>query len=87
MILLDHPEIELVRIEGHTDSRGSEASNQSLSDKRAASVRKYLIDKGVEEARLNSIGYGESKPVDPREVPEAWEKNRRVDFFIEKRAD
>ncbi len=86
-VLLDHPELLKVRIEGHTDSRGSADYNRRLSDARAKAVRSYLIGKGVEPERLEAIGYGEDRPVDPRNVPEAWEKNRRVDFFIVERAD
>ena len=70
-----------------TDSRGSVSSNQRLSEARAASVLEYLADLGVDRARLESHGYGEERPLDPREVPEAWEKNRRVDFFVAARDD
>ena len=86
-ILLDHPELVRVRIEGHTDSRGSDSSNLRLSQDRAASVRTYLVDAGVAAKRLSSIGYGETKPLDPRETEEAWSENRRVDFWIEERRD
>lgn len=84
-ILLDNPDILLVRIEGHTDSRGAATSNQTLSETRAASVLRFLVEQGVAEERLTSVGFGESKPIDPREVAEAWAKNRRVDFFIVRR--
>lgn len=86
-ILDVHPEITLIRVEGHTDSRGSAAFNLDLSERRAASVRQYLIDHGLERDRVESKGYGETKPVDPRELAEAWEKNRRVDLFIVERTD
>ncbi|MFT5459710.1 MAG: OOP family OmpA-OmpF porin [Myxococcota bacterium] len=86
-ILLDHPELTKVRIEGHTDSRGSASYNRTLSDKRAASVLEYLIDKGVDGGRLESIGYGEDKPLDTANNAKAWEKNRRVDFFVVERED
>ncbi|MEZ4319591.1 MAG: OmpA family protein [Myxococcota bacterium] len=86
-VLLDHPEITKVRIEGHTDSRGGADYNRTLSDKRAKSVMQYLVNKGVDQGRLTAIGYGEDRPVDDRNVAEAWEKNRRVDFFIEERSD
>lgn len=85
--LKDHEEIKRVRIEGHTDARGSAAYNKTLSEKRAASVRTYLVERGVFSRRLTSVGMGEEQPVDPRDVPEAWDKNRRVDFFIEERDD
>ena len=76
-----------MRIEGHTDSRGSNSANMDLSDRRAASVRDYLVERGVESDRLDSIGYGESRPIDRGENPEAWAMNRRVEFFITERAE
>ncbi len=86
-IVLDHPELTKIRIEGHTDSRGSASYNKKLSDERAASVRQYLIDKGVEGSRLSRVGYGEEKPIDKANNAKAWEMNRRVDFFVEERSD
>ncbi len=86
--LLDaHPELQKLRIEGHTDSRGSATSNKTLSQARADAVLAYLVGKGVATERLVAVGYGEEKPLDPRNVAEAWEKNRRVDFFVEERSD
>jgi outer membrane protein OmpA-like peptidoglycan-associated protein len=78
-----YPEIAKLRIEGHTDSRGSASTNQKLSEARAAAVLTYLVEHGVSADRMSSAGFGESKPIDPREVAEAWDKNRRVDFFVE----
>ncbi len=86
-ILSDHPELTQMRIEGHTDSRGSAAHNLELSTRRAASVRQYLIDHGIDESRLVSEGFGETKPLDDRQVAEAWTTNRRVDFFVVQRSD
>lgn len=86
-VLLEHPEILRVRIEGHTDSRGSDAANLKLSDSRAAAVRTYLIEKGVAAERLTSVGYGESKPIAEGNDEAAWSRNRRVDFFIEAQAE
>ncbi|MEC7240200.1 MAG: OmpA family protein, partial [Myxococcota bacterium] len=86
-LLNKHPEVLKVRIEGHTDLRGSNEFNQALSERRANSVRVYLIGQGVSADRLNSIGYGEERPLDTANTPAAWEKNRRVDFFIEERAE
>jgi outer membrane protein OmpA-like peptidoglycan-associated protein len=85
--LTAHPEILLVRIEGHTDSRGDADYNQKLSESRAGAVKAYLVKAGVAADRLTSVGFGETKPVDPAENDEAWDKNRRVEFLIEKRAD
>jgi outer membrane protein OmpA-like peptidoglycan-associated protein len=85
-ILLEHPELTLLRIEGHTDERGDDGFNLKLSQDRAASVRQHLVDGGIAPERLVAEGYGETRPVDPRSTPEAWEKNRRVVFFVEERA-
>ena len=71
-----------VRIEGHTDSRGSDAYNQSLSDQRAKSVMDYLVSKGVDAARLSSAGYGESKPVVANDSAANMAKNRRVELVV-----
>jgi outer membrane protein OmpA-like peptidoglycan-associated protein len=81
-----NPDIQLVEIQGHTDSRGADAYNLSLSDRRAKAVRRYMIEKGVAESRLEANGYGETRPLDKRQVEDAWAKNRRVEFLIVKRA-
>ncbi len=86
-ILLDHPEILMIRIEGHTDSRGVDADNLRLSQARAESVRTYFADKGVEGARLSAVGFGETRPLDPALTTTAYDKNRRVEFYIEKWAE
>ncbi len=86
-ILGEYPQIALLRVEGHTDSRGSATANLTLSKKRAAAVKDWLVAHGVAAERLTSEGYGETKPLDPREVTEAWEKNRRVDLLVEKWVD
>ena len=71
-----------VEISGHTDNVGNDASNQTLSDNRAASVVSYLISKGVNAAQLSSKGYGESKPVASNDTEEGRAKNRRTEFKI-----
>jgi outer membrane protein OmpA-like peptidoglycan-associated protein len=81
-ILKTNPQITKIRIEGHTDSQGSEASNQKLSDRRAASVKRFLEQQGVAKGRLVSQGFGESKPVDTNDTREGRENNRRVEFNI-----
>jgi OOP family OmpA-OmpF porin len=67
-----------VLIEGHTDSKGSDAYNLSLSDRRAKSVYDYLTSRGVDPARLSSIGKGESMPIADNETEEGRQQNRRV---------
>ena len=58
-----YPEVELIVVTGHTDRIGTEAYNRKLSDRRAASVRNYLVNKGVDASRVQSVGRGESEPV------------------------
>ena len=86
IVLRQHDDIKRVRIEGHTDSQGGDDYNLKLSDDRAASVMQFLVDRGVEADRLNSIGYGEGRPLASNDTDEGREKNRRVELFIEERA-
>jgi len=67
-------------LEGNADERGTEEFNMVLSQKRAASVRKYLVDLGVAGGALETVGYGENKPVSNGHTEEAWGLNRRVEF-------
>jgi len=69
------------RIEGHTDSDGDESYNQQLSDERAAAVKSMLVQLGIEASRLESQGWGESKPVSENSTPEGKANNRRVEFI------
>ncbi|MFP4036275.1 MAG: OmpA family protein [Desulfobacteraceae bacterium] len=79
-MLQEHPELRLT-IEGHTDNTGSASWNQTLSERRAASVRDFLIERyEVEESRLESVGYGEERPADTNETEEGRQNNRRVEL-------
>jgi outer membrane protein OmpA-like peptidoglycan-associated protein len=80
--LKSHDEVKRVEIGGHTDSLGDAAFNKTLSEQRAQAVREYLLQKGVEESRLDAKGYGEEKPVAPNTTPAGRESNRRVEFSI-----
>ena len=72
-----------VEIAGHTDSRGGDRYNERLSDRRAGSVRGYLIEaREIDPERLVSKGYGEKKPVATNETDEGRQLNRRVEFVI-----
>ncbi|MBM74067.1 MAG: hypothetical protein CMK59_01595 [Proteobacteria bacterium] len=84
-VILAYPEISLIRIEGHTDNIGEVQKNLTLSQERAEAVRLALIERGVEEERLESMGYGESKPVQTNDTEAGREKNRRVEFIIVER--
>ena len=83
-VLKDRPKMR-VRIEGHTDSRGSRRYNRRLSRRRARSVRRYLKKRGISGDRMVAKGYGEGKPIAPNRTSEGREKNRRVEFHIIKR--
>ncbi len=82
-VLVAHPEVAKVRIEGHTDNTGSAAVNTELSQARAAAVRDYLVGKGVARDRLDAKGYGPSRPIADNKTAQGREANRRVDFMIE----
>jgi outer membrane protein OmpA-like peptidoglycan-associated protein len=86
-ILEEHPEIEKVRIEGHTDNEASDGYNMKLSNNRAKAVRAYLISKGINGKRMEAKGFGEEKPVADNGTPEGREQNRRVEIHIVKRKD
>ncbi len=82
-ILKDHPEIKKLEVQGHTDNKGAPAYNKSLSDRRAASVAKWLTTKGkVEKSRLSSHGFGLEQPIDTNATEEGRANNRRVEFHI-----
>ncbi len=71
-----------VTIEGHCDNRGTNEYNLALGDRRAYSAKMFLIDLGIEESRLQTLSFGEERPLDPMETEEAWAKNRRAHFVI-----
>ncbi len=82
-VVNDHTEIPMIFIEGHTDSDGKDSYNLSLSDRRAKSVMKYLIDRGsVGADRLKAKGFGESQPVADNKTEAGKQANRRVEFRI-----
>ncbi len=81
-VMIDNAQIELIEVQGHTDSTGSAAINRTLSKGRAESVRKYLVGKGVAKGRLTSKGFGPDVPIADNATPEGREMNRRVEFKI-----
>ena len=83
MILNEYPESRFM-IEGHTDSDGSNALNQTLSENRAAAVKNYLVENGINGERLNSAGYGETKPIDSNKTAKGKANNRRVEVKLVK---
>jgi outer membrane protein OmpA-like peptidoglycan-associated protein len=76
-LLEEHADVALM-IEGHTDSQGTDESNQTLSEQRAAAVKAYLVGHGVDAGRLDSVGKGESQPTADNATPEGMASNRRV---------
>ncbi|MGE8142498.1 OmpA family protein [Novosphingobium sp. NPDC080210] len=79
--LIQYPN-SLVDVYGHTDSTGSDAFNQTLSESRARTVMNYLISRGVPAARLRSQGFGETMPVASNDTADGRAKNRRVEIKI-----
>jgi len=71
-----------VRIEGHTDDQGDAAFNQQLSEQRAEEIKNYLIGKGLDPERFETVGYGESKPIADNKKEVGRSQNRRVEFLI-----
>jgi outer membrane protein OmpA-like peptidoglycan-associated protein len=83
-VMKDNPQIELVQVEGHTDSTGSPDFNRKLSQERAESVVKYLTGKGVKNARFEAKGFGPDRPIADNTTDAGREANRRVEFNIAK---
>jgi peptidoglycan-associated lipoprotein len=71
-----------IRIEGNTDSRGSNEYNMALGLRRANAAKRYLASQGIEAARFDVVSYGEERPVDQGTTEDAYQKNRRDDFVI-----
>jgi OOP family OmpA-OmpF porin len=84
-ILDEHPEIQRVRIEGHTDATGDATYNEALSARRATAVLAWLTSHGVDAIRLESAGFGSRRPIDTNETETGRANNRRVVFTIVER--
>ncbi|MCK6549573.1 OmpA family protein, partial [Myxococcota bacterium] len=81
-VILRHPEVKKVRVEGHTDDVGDDAANLALSDRRAKAVVDYLVAKGVERSRLEAQGFGETQPLESNKTTAGRATNRRVEFEV-----
>ena len=77
------PEVTSVRVEGHTDSVGSDAYNQALSERRAASVREYLVTHGISSDKVTSAGMGEGSPIADNSTKAGRAENRRTEFHLQ----
>ena len=84
--LTKHPEIELLRVEAHTDDTGKRFRNQQLSEQRAQAVVDALVARGIAHERLAAQGFGPSKPLVPNDSDENRAKNRRAELHIVKRS-
>jgi outer membrane protein OmpA-like peptidoglycan-associated protein len=82
-VLEAHPEFTKVRVEGHTDDKGNDKYNKTLSQRRAQSVVNWLVKKGIDRKRLAAAGFGEEKSIDTNATDEGRQNNRRVEFHID----
>ncbi len=80
--LRENPDLK-VEIAGYTDNTGSPAHNLTLSQQRAETVVRYLVNKGIDPRRLSARGYGQAAPIATNDTPEGRRKNRRVELHIE----
>jgi peptidoglycan-associated lipoprotein len=71
-----------IRISGHCDERGSDEYNLALGNRRATASKQYLVSHGIDAGRVETISYGEERPLDPGHNEEAWAKNRRAEFDV-----
>ncbi len=77
------PEVQNVRVEGHTDSVGSDSYNQTLSEERANSVRAFLVNKGYPSEKITAVGMGETSPIADNSTKDGRSQNRRVEFHLQ----
>lgn len=82
-LILENDRLKKIRVEGHTDDQGDDAYNLNLSDRRAKSVMRALLERGVQSERLGAVGFGETKPIGDNKKPAGRAQNRRVEFMIE----
>jgi peptidoglycan-associated lipoprotein len=75
-------EPNVVTVEGHCDERGSEEYNLALGDRRAAAVKRYLVDLGVPASRVRTLSFGEDRPAVPGKSEAAWSRNRRAELSL-----
>ena len=80
-ILKKMPNVK-IQVEGHCDERGTKAYNLALGERRASSVKNYLVSLGIPSVNISTITYGEEMPVDSRHCEAAWSKNRRAHIII-----
>lgn len=72
----------MFQLSGHCDERGSDQYNIALGERRAEAVRAYLLELGIDASRMETVSYGEERPVNPGHTEECWLQNRRVEFVL-----
>jgi peptidoglycan-associated lipoprotein len=82
-MLMQHPEVKLL-LEGHCDERGTVEYNLALGDRRAQSVKVFLVEFGVDAGRLTTISYGEERPFAQGHDENTWSQNRRAHFVVQR---
>lgn len=82
VVVLDHPELTLIEIQGHTDDQGEASGNQALSQARAEAVMLYMVQHSVDAQRVIARGFGETRPLDKSDTDAARATNRRVELHI-----
>jgi len=75
----------VVTVAGHCDERGSEEYNLALGDRRAAAVKRYLVDLGIPDSRVRTLSYGEERPAVAGSTEAAWSRNRRAELSLDSR--
>lgn len=85
-VLKAHPEIKKLRVEGHTDNKGTPGNNKRLSQGRADAVMRWLKQNGIEATRLSAEGFGDTRPLGPNTTEDGRAQNRRVEFHVEEGA-
>ncbi len=81
-VILQHPEIQQIEVQGHADDVGTAEANQALSDQRANAIKSWLAAKGIDKRRLIARGYGSTRPVASNRTEEGRQQNRRVQLVI-----
>jgi outer membrane protein OmpA-like peptidoglycan-associated protein len=80
-VMKKYPELR-VRVSGHTDSQGPYRHNVDLSKRRAKSVKRYMVESGIDDSRIETEGFGPDQPIDTNETADGRAKNRRIEFTI-----